>query len=273
MNAKIHAFLTRMRKQSDTSRVHQHSPYAQRVNTIHGARGILFILLRCVFPYHTLFPIWDELRAWKTRLSAHSTEKQYAQSTNLLVNLGAGSSGKLGWCNVDIIPLPHVTCVYDIRRRLPFPAESVRGIFCEHFFEHLDYFEEAPLFLQECYRVLQPGGVIRLIVPDGEAYLRAYNTDGWAQVAKLRGMDGHKVDPYYQLTYSTKMELINAVFRQTHEHKFLYDYETLKFGLQRARFVQIQRQNFGITSVPELAIDTPERRIESLYVEAAKPMA
>jgi len=106
-----------------------------------------------------------------------------------LVNLGCGLSGKIGWVNVDIIKFPNVNCIYDCRKSLPFPENSVKSIFCEHFIEHLDYKEEVP-FLTECYRVLRVGGVIRIIVPDAEKYLRVYCEKGWGYLSKI-----HRLDP------------------------------------------------------------------------------
>ncbi|MGB3204746.1 MAG: methyltransferase domain-containing protein [Crinalium sp.] len=55
--------------------------------------------------------------------------------------------------------------------RLPFDDNSLSYIFSEHFFEHL-FFDEALSLLQECQRILKPGGVIRTCVPDAD--LRAY---------------------------------------------------------------------------------------------------
>ncbi|NJO06324.1 MAG: methyltransferase domain-containing protein [Chloroflexaceae bacterium] len=166
--------------------------------------------------------------------------------------------------------MPGITCVYDCRKHLPFPDGSVRGIFCEHFFEHLDYTEEVPIFLSECARVLQPGGVLRLIVPDVERYLRAYLADGWQALSAIRPLDDQHTDFFLGCRYNTKMEFINTMFRQGHEHKFGYDYETLAFVLRRYGFRQVVRQSFEVSLRPELAIDQAVRASESLYVEAVR---
>ena len=70
--------------------------------------------------------------------------------------------------------------------------------------------------------------------------------------------------------YSTKMEFVNAVFRQNGEHKYAYDAETLIYLLRRAGFATVSQTNFGISSDADMAPDTPERRLDSLYVEAIK---
>jgi hypothetical protein len=67
------------------------------------------------------------------------------------------------------------------------------------------------------------------------------------------------------------MELINVVFRQFYEHKFAYDFETLKMLLERNGFQDVRKQAFGQSIVPEYNIDLKAREPESLYVEAVKP--
>jgi hypothetical protein len=48
-------------------------------------------------------------------------------------------------------------------------------VYSSHFLEHIP-FNQVPSFLKECYRVLKPGGVIRLVLPDFEEMCREYLT-------------------------------------------------------------------------------------------------
>src|SRR5262249_55628967 len=140
----------------------------------------------------------------------------------------------------------------------------------EHFFEHIDYTEEAPRFLAEAKRVLKDGGVIRIIVPDAEKYLNAYVRDDWRDMMAIRPLDPNLKDFHYSFRYSTRMELINVVFRQFEEHKFAYDFETLALLLKRNGFDEVVRSSYGQSLDPELCIDLEARAPESLYVEAVK---
>jgi len=195
---------------------------------------------------------------------------KYEGSKDLLINLGCGGNGLPGWVNVDGYPAKNVNCVCDCRRKLPFPDGSARGIFSEHFFEHLDYTDEVPAFLAECLRVLRPGGIIRIVVPDAGEYLRAYCAEGWAEIAQLRGLDSGRMDPWMRCAYHTKMELVNVVFRQGPEHKWAYDAETLCFLLSYFGFTEPRRCAYRESQLPELAIDREIRMPESLYIEARK---
>lgn len=222
-------------------------------------------------PRHAYHPFISELRIALRRLfiSRSRERRKYRDLRNLLVNIGCGLSGKPAWVNLDLFPFPGVTCLYDCRKELPFPDDSVKCIFTEHFFEHIDYFEEVPLFLSECYRVLEPGGTIRIIVPDAEKYLRAYCAEGWEELAKVRPLRPDHSDND-ESRFNTKMEVVNGTFRRYFEHKYAYDFSTLDFILRRHGFCDVQKQSYGKSGVPELCIDQPGRAPESLYVEAVK---
>lgn len=72
------------------------------------------------------------------------------------INLGCGTNRLSGWRNFD--------SEIDIRKPLPFASNSAAFIFAEHVVEHIDYYE-AISFFKECFRVLIPGGVVRIAVP------------------------------------------------------------------------------------------------------------
>ena len=71
-----------------------------------------------------------------------------------------GTSGNVikGWENFDY---PEV----DITVRLPFPDGCAKFIFLEHVIEHVTA-RDAWNFFEDCRRVLEPGGVLRLAFPD-----------------------------------------------------------------------------------------------------------
>jgi predicted SAM-dependent methyltransferase len=223
-------------------------------------------------PRHTFHPFMSELNLALRRLAnrPRRVRELYKGRRDMLVNIGCGERGKPGWENVDLFNCPGVNCVYDCRRGLPFADNAVKGIFSEHFFEHIDYTEEVPFFLSECHRVLQPGGVIRIIVPDAEKYVRAYCAEGWEDLILVRPLNPDHSDVHFGSKFNTKMEVLNAMFRQYFEHKFAYDFPTVEFLLRRYGFSEVRNQAFGRSALPDLAIDSPDRASESLYVEGVK---
>lgn len=215
--------------------------------------------------------ILNELRLLRTRFQANRVRQQFHGARGLRVNLGSGCSSKQGWVNVDGFDSPGLTCLWDCRLNLPFEDDSVRCLFSEHFLEHLDPQTEVPALLRDILRVLEPGGILRFIVPDTQKYLKAYVDDDWETLARLRRMTDDRVDFYSGQTFRTRMEIVNHVFRQGYEHKFAYDFETLALRLSEAGFKEIQHRTFNESSLPELLLDNPMRADESLYVEATKP--
>jgi predicted SAM-dependent methyltransferase len=221
-----------------------------------------YSLLLRAFPLHALNVLRYEVSMIIVRGTQRSTDPRFHAGMRLLVNVGCGASGLAGWVNVDGSRAPGVTCVYDCRRRIPLASGCARAIFVEHLVEHLDYDEEAPRFLAECLRVLEPSGVLRVIVPDGEKYLKAYAAGGWKELEAF--------SPLMRLTdkFCTPMEVVNAHFRQAGQHRFSYDCETLSRLLARSGFENVRKSSFGQSMLPGLAIDNPVRASESLYVEA-----
>jgi predicted SAM-dependent methyltransferase len=228
---------------------------------------------------YTLFPFipaanlfaGTKIYELKIRWNAQKTRNIFTGKTNLYVNIGCGSAGLTGdWVNVDYSWYKNVTCAFDCRKDVPFADHSVKGFFTEHFFEHLDYQAEVPEFLRNCWRVLQKDGVLRIIVPDAEKYLRGYCADGWEMLKQTRPLDEDLTDKLMGIQYQTKMQLVNETFRQGGEHKYAWDFETIKLVLTKAGFSDIHKMSYQQSHDPELAIDMEARRYESLYVEAVK---
>ena len=161
----------------------------------------------------------------------------------VLVNVGCGPFGKDGWINLDLFPAPGVTMRVDCRRALPLGDGAARGLHVEHYFEHLDPSLECPRFLAECRRCLEPGGILRIVVPDMRKYVEAYLATDWT----MRNHIGSGGD-LPQATFATKMEALNHVFVQDGEHYGGFDADYLRRTLERAGFADVA-QSIGAKAV------------------------
>jgi predicted SAM-dependent methyltransferase len=212
----------------------------------------------------TLHPI-------KVKLNKGNVKAQLSNKTAIYANIACGSVGLPGdWINIDYGQHKNVNHVFDCRKSVPFADNTVKGMFCEHFFEHLDYFNEVPYFLASCYHSLQNGGVLRIVVPDAEKYMIGYCTEGWDYLKKVRPLNENLIDGLMGMQYQTKMQLINEVFRQSGQHKYAWDYETMKLALENAGFSKIYKMDYLKSNDSKLEIDQLIRKPESLYVEAIK---
>jgi predicted SAM-dependent methyltransferase len=190
--------------------------------------------------------------------------RDVARQTGILANIGCGPTGLPGWVNIDLFQGPGVNLRMDCRRKLPFADGSCRGIHVEHYFEHMHSTFEKPRFLAECRRSLEPGGILRIIVPDARKYAAAYVAPGWAEMNKLESEDG-----VLEEIYATKIEVLNHTFMQTQHYGGL-DEDFVTLLLQRAGFADIQRVDYRQGRFPGGPIDQPTHRPYSLYIEACR---
>ena len=89
------------------------------------------------------------------------------------INIGGGAWVRLGWYNADTRHSLDggARAQLDAASRLPFGDGTIGLVFSSHFFEHVDDAAAANLF-KESFRVLEPGGVLRIGVPDFALALR-----------------------------------------------------------------------------------------------------
>src|SRR5437762_12486254 len=83
------------------------------------------------------------------------------------LNLGCGARFHPQWTNLDLTPSGQNVRAYDCRQPLPFEDESFDVVYHSHLIEHLRR-EDVIRFLRECCRVLRPGGILRVAIPDLE---------------------------------------------------------------------------------------------------------
>ena len=78
------------------------------------------------------------------------------------INLGCGNAWKVGYVNVDIVDLHGVDMVEDLNVfPYPFPDEYADEILMNDILEHLD---DPMAVIQECWRILKQGGVLKIKV-------------------------------------------------------------------------------------------------------------
>jgi len=99
--------------------------------------------------------------------------KRFLKPKSPLLNVGCGAHYHSGWCNIDLVSNAPEVIKYDIRSGLPFRDNSFDAAYHSHVLEHLTP-EQGEALIKECYRVLKPGGILRIVVPDLEQISRIY---------------------------------------------------------------------------------------------------
>jgi predicted SAM-dependent methyltransferase len=187
--------------------------------------------------------------------------RQYKGQAGLKLHLGCGSNRKAGWVNIDLFN-PTADLQIDLRERFPFDAGSVSEIYSEHVLGHFEYRTDARHVLAESLRVLEPGGVFNIGVPDHRLAYTAYaNRDrDYFAMRRLRS---------YLLTEEpTLMHQLNYCVREEGLHKYSYDEETLIAVLHSIGFERAARRPFN----PSLHYER-RKQVPTIYIEAFKPAA
>jgi predicted SAM-dependent methyltransferase len=89
------------------------------------------------------------------------------------LNLGCGNRYHPDWINIDIAPQGVGVIVHDLSQGIPLPNNVCDVVYHSHVLEHIRRSDALP-FMEECYRVLKPGGIFRIAVPDLEEICRVY---------------------------------------------------------------------------------------------------
>jgi predicted SAM-dependent methyltransferase len=89
------------------------------------------------------------------------------------LNVGCGSHFVPSWTNIDFVSSHEAVRAWDLTQGIPAESESFDVVYHSHLLEHLSS-PDAEALLRECYRVLKPGGVLRIVVPDLESLAKEY---------------------------------------------------------------------------------------------------
>ncbi len=89
------------------------------------------------------------------------------------LNIGCGSTWHKDWVNIDFQSSSEHVIAHNLLNGIPFPDNSFEVVYHSHVLEHF-LPQDAEKLIKECYRVLKPGGILRVAVPDLEIITRNY---------------------------------------------------------------------------------------------------
>jgi predicted SAM-dependent methyltransferase len=189
------------------------------------------------------------------------------------LQIGCQSHPFDGWLNVDIEPKDNQIAFMDGTKPFPLPSASFDYVFTEHMIEHISL-DEGNFMIGECYRVLKPGGKIRIGTPNIK-FLCSLMADPTTQDHKdyIRFSSKYFKNP----VLLNETVVVNNFFRDW-GHKFIYDQETLKQLLLSNKFVEIRFCEVNESDDPVfqnlerhgLEITDRFNKLETIIVEATK---
>lgn len=165
------------------------------------------------------------------------------------LNLGAGGHAVAGYAPVDLESEPSI----DLGALpWPWPDASCDALLASHILEHFPR-EQGQRFLRECRRILQPGGVLRVAVPDMDRFIACHLSGDFSSLGGY---------VYIDLNYLLGAPP-DADARAHWRHAYMYSTGSLAFALVAAGFTQIKQVAF------DAALDNEQYQHISLYMEAA----
>ena len=135
----------------------------------------------------------------------------------------------------------------DVTKTFPFPTDSVSAVFSSHIIEHL-HADDARKMLEESLRVLEPGGVCRVVAPSLE----------WAF-------------SFYDET--SPEETLGIIFEhgQTgkNRHQWMYTAKSLIRLMEEVGYTKVTQQEYREGNLPDVQ-QIDNRPENSIYVEGTK---
>lgn len=89
------------------------------------------------------------------------------------LNCGCGKNFDPNWINIDKHSNDKRVIVYDLNVGIPFGDNYFNVVYHSHVLEHFEQ-NDAVLFIKECFRVLKPKGILRIVVPDLQRIAEIY---------------------------------------------------------------------------------------------------
>lgn len=189
--------------------------------------------------------------------------------------------------------LPDNIMVHDLAKGIPFDSESVDVVYHSHMLEHLDR-DIAREFIREVGRVLKPGGIHRIVVPDFERLCQAYLSHLAECDRNRKAAESHdnyiadiieqsvRKKPFSTRGMSPIRSFLEMLFlgdarKRGETHQWMYDRINLKVMLLDSGFKDVSVHEFNTSRIPDwnrYGLDNDGNdhpyKPESLYIEAVK---
>ncbi len=196
-----------------------------------------------------------------------------AETAEPKLHIGCGANHLEGWLNTELCP--HGREIFlNATEAFPLPSGTFAFVYSEHMIEHIPY-AQVRAMVGECFRILRPGGVIRLVTPN---------------LAFLTTLLESDLTPFQDayIDYSVQQHAIQDGagsgvhvfnhFMRAWGHQFIYDQLSLNRLVAQAGFVDVTPASLaesrharlqGIAKVDRMPAGF--LAAESIVVEARKP--
>jgi len=204
--------------------------------------------------------------SWNARLAKHPNLKRLLKFFRIF----PASLANIPW-NTEIL-------IHDLRKPLPFHDNYFSAIYASHLLEHL-YLEQAKHLLKECFRVLKPCGVLRMVVPDLSAIILEYMGEAIYQDSDKEMSRADRLNKRLLLRHTAPptgnfiYRIYNAL-KDFHSHKWMYDADSLTGYFKSAGFVNVKEMTLHQSLIEDIKKIEEKGRVLNgcgICVEGVKP--
>ena len=186
------------------------------------------------------------LRRKALQVDEKLTQNYLATAKPWKLHLGCGAHPLPGWLNTDYESvLPEIVRL-DVSGRFPYANDTFDYVFSEHMIEHIP-FHAGQNMLNESFRVLKPGGRVRITTPDLAFLVDLYRAD--KSDLQKRYIEWTSKAINHDVPYALDTFVINN-FVRAYGHQFIYDEKALRGSFERAGFKNICRCELNQSSDP-----------------------
>jgi len=189
------------------------------------------------------------------------------------LQVGCGGQIRPDWLNANFESWRKGTIFLDATKPFPIEDGQFDFVFSEHMIEHITH-AQGLLMLSECFRVLKPGGVIRLSTPDLQFLVNLYRKE---KSSIEEAYIEWAVEAIPGVLPSCESAFVVNNFVRDWGHTFIYDAKTLELSLENVGFTRIMKLEINQSHYPELTGMESESRmpegflkLESIVVEGEK---
>lgn len=174
--------------------------------------------------YHRYVKPWRFVYGWakdgRARMVSAARAKEWEakgfRGARLDVCGGRYPFDRANFLNVDVAPLPEVDLVFDIRKRFPIDDGVIEEVISIATLEHVREHDVRHV-LKEFFRVLKPGGVLRVCTPDIEGIAKGILEGENAEVVnqhlfgRFKGGDTEDLDLHrWMYTAAQMMDVLRS---------------------------------------------------------------
>ncbi|MEM9927284.1 MAG: methyltransferase domain-containing protein [Cyanobacteria bacterium P01_D01_bin.50] len=196
------------------------------------------------------------------------------------LHIGCGNHRLKGWLNADLSSNSAKILRIDATKTFPFDSTQFDYIFSEHMIEHITY-SGGEIMLSECFRVLKPGGKLRISTPDFLFLINLYQDNkSKIQTDFIKHSSDKWIEnsPLYKNAPDFREIFVINNYMRSWGHEFIYDEKVLHYLLEKIGFIKVSRVNVSESQDEALQkLENVSRKppglisLESLVMECIKP--